>query len=43
VHFDVALTDGVAGPAMDALLARLENRLGVADEVAALARDFLSA
>ena len=41
VHFDVALTDGVAGPGMDARLAWLENRLGVADEVAALARDFL--
>jgi len=38
VHFDVALTDGVSGPAMDARHARLENRLGVAGEVAAIAR-----
>jgi len=43
VHFDVALTDGVTGPAMDARLARLKNRLGVAPEVAAMARDFLAA
>lgn len=40
-HFDVALTDGVTGPAMDARLAWLENRLGVAAEVAAIARDSL--
>jgi Ser/Thr protein kinase RdoA (MazF antagonist) len=43
VHLDVALTDGVTGPAMDALLARLENRLSVADEVAASAQDLLAA
>lgn len=43
VHFDVALTSGVTGPAMDIRLARLENRLGVADEVAAIAREFLAA
>jgi Ser/Thr protein kinase RdoA (MazF antagonist) len=42
LHFDVALTDGVSGPAMDARLARLGNRLGVADEVAAIARDYVT-
>ncbi len=40
-HLDVALTDGVTGPAMDARLARLDNRLGVAEEVAAIARGCL--
>jgi Ser/Thr protein kinase RdoA (MazF antagonist) len=43
VHFDVALTDGVTGPVMDARLGRLENRLGVGAEVAAIARDLLTA
>ena len=42
VHFDVALTGAVSGPAMDARLARLENRLAVADEIAAIATDNLS-
>jgi Ser/Thr protein kinase RdoA (MazF antagonist) len=41
VHFDVALTDGVTGPAMDARLARLENRLAVGERVAAIAWDRL--
>jgi Ser/Thr protein kinase RdoA (MazF antagonist) len=38
VLFDAALTDGATGPAVDARIARLENRLGAADEVAAIAR-----
>ena len=42
IHLELALSDGVAGPTMDARLARLENRLGVADEVAALAVPYLS-
>jgi Ser/Thr protein kinase RdoA (MazF antagonist) len=37
VHFELALLSGVGGPAMDARLARLENRMAVADEVAELA------
>jgi Ser/Thr protein kinase RdoA (MazF antagonist) len=41
VHFDAALTDGAAGPAVDARIALLENRLGVAEEVAAIARNCL--
>jgi Ser/Thr protein kinase RdoA (MazF antagonist) len=36
VHMDVALTDGVSGPTMDARHTRLENRLAVADHVAAI-------
>jgi Ser/Thr protein kinase RdoA (MazF antagonist) len=42
VHYELALTDGVAGPTMDARLARLENRLAVADEIATLARACLT-
>jgi Ser/Thr protein kinase RdoA (MazF antagonist) len=38
VHFELAVTEGVAGPAMNARLARLQNRLAVADEIATLAR-----
>ncbi len=42
IHFELALTDGVSGPAMDARLARIENRLSVADDVAALALTYLT-
>jgi Ser/Thr protein kinase RdoA (MazF antagonist) len=42
VHLELALAEGVTGPTMDARLARIENRLGVADEVAALARSHLA-
>jgi len=42
VYVHVALTDGVTGRAMDARLARLRNRLAVADQVAAIARDYLA-
>jgi Ser/Thr protein kinase RdoA (MazF antagonist) len=42
IHFELALAEGVSGPAMDARLARLESRLSVADEVAALAAPYLS-
>jgi Ser/Thr protein kinase RdoA (MazF antagonist) len=42
IHVELALTDGVSGPTMDARLARLENRLAIADEVAALAVPYLS-
>jgi Ser/Thr protein kinase RdoA (MazF antagonist) len=42
IHVELALAEGVSGPTMDARLARLENRLGVADEVAALAVPYLS-
>lgn len=41
-HLDVALTEGVSGPAMDARHARLDNRLAVADEVTAIARGLLT-
>jgi len=41
VHFELALLSGVSGPAMDARLSRLENRLAVADEVAELALEHL--
>jgi Ser/Thr protein kinase RdoA (MazF antagonist) len=41
IHFELALTDGVGGPTMDARLARLENRLDVAPDVAALAAPYL--
>ena len=42
VHLELALAEGVTGATMDARLARIENRLGVADEVAALARSHLA-
>ncbi len=42
IHCELALTDGVTGPTMDARLTRLENRLSVADEVAAIAVTYLS-
>jgi Ser/Thr protein kinase RdoA (MazF antagonist) len=41
IHLEAALTSGVAGSSMDALLARLRNRVAVAEEVAALARPYL--
>jgi Ser/Thr protein kinase RdoA (MazF antagonist) len=41
VHLEVALVDGVSGPTMDARLARLENRMAVADEVAELSLEHL--
>jgi Ser/Thr protein kinase RdoA (MazF antagonist) len=41
VHFELALTDRVGGPTMDARLARLENRLSVAADVAAIAAQYL--
>ena len=42
LHVELALAEGVGGPIMDARLARLENRLAIADEVAALAVPYLS-
>jgi len=42
LHVDLALTQGVSGPTMDARLARLEDRLAIADEVAELAMPYLS-
>lgn len=42
VHFELALLSGVQGPAMDARLARLQNRMAVADEVAELALEHLA-
>jgi Ser/Thr protein kinase RdoA (MazF antagonist) len=42
IHLDLALAEGVGGPTMDARLARLENRLAIADEVAAMAVPYLS-
>ena len=42
IHIELALGEGVSGPTMDARLARLENRLSIADEVAALAEPYLS-
>jgi Ser/Thr protein kinase RdoA (MazF antagonist) len=42
IHVELALAEGVGGPTMDARLARLENRLAIADEVAALAAPYLS-
>jgi Ser/Thr protein kinase RdoA (MazF antagonist) len=41
IHVSLALADGVSGPTMDARLARIENRLAIADEVAALAVPYL--
>jgi Ser/Thr protein kinase RdoA (MazF antagonist) len=43
VHLEVALLDGVTGPTMDARLARLQNRLAVSDEIAALALSHIDA
>ena len=37
VHFEAALIEGAGGPAMDARLARLRNRLDISDTVAELA------
>ena len=37
IHFEAALTGGASGPAMDARLARLRNRLEISAEVARLA------
>jgi Ser/Thr protein kinase RdoA (MazF antagonist) len=37
VHLELALAGGVAGPVMDARLARLQNRLAVAGEISAIA------
>lgn len=42
IHLELALVEGLVGPAMDARLARLEDRLIIADEVAALAATYLS-
>lgn len=42
IHVELALAEGVGGPTMDARLARSENRLAIADEVAALAAPYLS-
>jgi Ser/Thr protein kinase RdoA (MazF antagonist) len=41
VHFELALLSGVSGPAMDARLSWLENRMAVAGEVAELALEQL--
>jgi Ser/Thr protein kinase RdoA (MazF antagonist) len=42
VHLEVALVDGVIGPTMDARLARLQNRMAVAEEVAELSLEHLA-
>jgi Ser/Thr protein kinase RdoA (MazF antagonist) len=41
IHLELALSDGVTGPVMDARLAGLQRRMTVADEVAALATPYL--
>jgi Ser/Thr protein kinase RdoA (MazF antagonist) len=41
IHFELALSDGVTGPVMDARLAGIQRRMEVADEVAALAAPHL--
>ena len=43
IHLELALVEGVTGPAMDARLARLQNRMAVAGNVAALALSHLGA
>ncbi len=42
IHVELALAESVSGPTMDARLARLENRLSIADGVASLAAPYLS-
>ena len=42
IHLELALSDGVTGPVMDARLAGFQRRMKVADEVAALAMPHLS-
>jgi len=42
IHFELALSGGVTGPTMDGRLACLQNRLSVADEVARVARRYIS-
>ena len=41
IHLELALSDGVTGPVMDARLAGFQRRMRVADEVAALAMPHL--
>jgi Ser/Thr protein kinase RdoA (MazF antagonist) len=41
IHLELALSDGVTGPVMDARLAGFQSRMRVADEVAALATPHL--
>ena len=43
IYMELALVDGVTGPAIDARLARVQNRMAVADHVAALALSHLGA
>ena len=43
IHFEQALLGGVAGPAMDARLGRLRNRIAVSQAVADLAARHLGA
>jgi Ser/Thr protein kinase RdoA (MazF antagonist) len=42
VHLEVALIDGVTGPTMDARLARLQNRMAIAEQVAELSLEHLA-